>query len=270
VRGTKVSVGDRFRARIILLRLEGRSETEVARTLGCSMGAVCKWSKRFDAQGMIGLKDAPGRGRKERLPTEKISLVVERATRPPQGRARWSIRSMAREAGVSKSTVQRIWNHNDIRHGTITLFAALSYLEGKIISRTEQSHTHLEWLRFLKQIDRETPKELDLHLIVDNYATHKHPVVQHWLSRHPRFHTHFTPTSSSWLNLVERFFGELTSEVVREGSFQSLRQLVRTIGSYLVERNRNPKKYVWRASGLKILDKIKRAIKGHDTSAINQ
>ena len=114
-------------------------------------------------------------------------------------------------------------------------------------------------LRFLKQIDRETPKELDLHLIVDNYATHKHPVVQHWLSRHPRFHTHFTPTSSSWLNLVERFFGELTSEVVREGSFQSLRQLVRAIESYLVERNRNPKNYVWRASGLEILEKIKRA-----------
>src|SRR6516162_5232522 len=216
VRGSKVSVRDRFRANIILRRLEGKSETEVAQALGCSLGAVCKWSKRFDAQGITGLKDAPGRGRKERLPTEKISLVLERATRPPQGRVRWSIRSMAREAGVSRSTVQRIWHHNDL-------------------------------------------KEIDLHLIVDNYATHKHPVVQHWLSRHPRFHTHFTPTSSSWLNLVERFFGELTSEVVREGSFQSLRQLVRAIESYLVERNRDPKKYVWRASGLEVLAKIKRA-----------
>src|SRR5438477_8384771 len=142
-----------------------------------------------------------------------------------------------------KKGYSRTQTHDYIRHGTITLFAALSYLEGKIISRTEESHTHLEWLRFLKQIDRETPKELDLHLIVDNYATHKHPAVQHWLSRHPRFHTHFTPTSSSWLNLVERFFGELTSEVVREGSFQSLRQLVRAIESYLVERNGNPKNY---------------------------
>ena len=149
--------------------------------------------------------------------------------------------------------------HDYIRHGTITLFAALSYLEGKIISRTEQSHTHLEWLRFLKQIDRETPKELDLHLIIDNYATHKHPVVQHWLKAHGRFHIHFTPTSSSWLNLVERFFGELTSEVVREASFQSLRELVRAIECYLAERNQNPKKYVWRASGLKILEKIQRA-----------
>jgi transposase len=242
---------------------------------------------------------------------------------------RWSVRSMAREAGVSKSTVQRIWSDNEIkphrletfkisndanfeekfwdviglyldpperalvlccdeksqcqalertqhplplrkgygrtqthdyiRHGTITLFAALSYLEGKIISRTEESHTHVEWLRFLKQINRETPQDLDLHLIIDNYATHKHPVVQRWLKAHGRFHMHFTPTSSSWLNLVERFFGELTSEVVRDGSFQSLRELVRAIESYLAERNQNPKKYAWRASGQKILEKIRRA-----------
>src|SRR4029077_492889 len=103
------------------------------------------------------------------------------------------------------------------------------------------------------------PKELDLHLIIDNYATHKHPTVQHWLKAHSRFHIHFTPTSSSWLNLVERFFGELTSEVVREGSFESLRELVRAIESYLAERNQNPKKYVWRASGLEILEKIRRA-----------
>jgi transposase len=124
-----------------------------------------------------------------------------------------------------------------MRHGTITLFAALSYLEGKIFSRTEESHTHVEWLPFLKRIDRETPKELDLHVIIDNYATHKHAAVQHWLKAHGRFHIHFTPTSSSWLNFVERFFGELTSEVVHEGSFQSLRELVRAIESYLAERN---------------------------------
>src|SRR6516162_1942788 len=122
VRGSKVPVRDRFRANIISRRLEGKSETEVAKELGCSLGAVCKWSKRFDAQGLTGLKDAPGRGRKERLPTEKISLVVERATRPPQGRVRWSIRSMAREAGVSKSTVQRIWNHNDIKPHRLETF----------------------------------------------------------------------------------------------------------------------------------------------------
>jgi len=122
VRGSKVSVRDRFRANIILRRLEGKSETEVAKELGCSLGAVCKWSKRFDEKGITGLKDAPGRGRKERLPTEKISLVLERATRPPQGRVRWSIRSMAREAGVSRSTVQRIWHHNDIKPHRLETF----------------------------------------------------------------------------------------------------------------------------------------------------
>jgi hypothetical protein len=96
---------------------------------------------------------------------------------------------------------------------------------GKLITRTEASHTHVEWLRFLKQIDRETPRGLDLHLIADNYATHKHPKVQAWLVRHPRFTMHFTPTSSSWLNLVERFFADLTGDVIRAGSFASVNEL---------------------------------------------
>ena len=153
----------------------------------------------------------------------------------------------------------RTHTHDYIRHGTITLFAALNYLEGKIISRTESKHTHVEWLRFLKQIDRETPKELDIHLVADNYCTHKHAKVKAWLSKHPRFHMHFTPTSSSWLNLVERFFADLTRDVVREGSFRSVRQLVKAIESYLAERNENPKPYRWKAKGEDILAKIHRA-----------
>ena len=111
----------------------------------------------------------------------------------------------------------RTKTHDYTRHGTITLFAALNYLDGKLIARTEQQHTHVEWLRFLKQIERETPKELDLHLIVDNYCTHKEENVRKWLQRHPRFHLHFTPTGSSWLNLIERFFGELTQDVIKGG-----------------------------------------------------
>ena len=154
---------------------------------------------------------------------------------------------------------KRSRTHDYIRHGTVTLFAALNYLDGKLISRTEARHTHIEWLRFLKQIDREAPKELDIHLIVDNYCTHKHQKVKGWLARHPRFHVHFTPTSSSWLNLVERFFGELTEEVIREGSFTSVRQLVKDIEAYLSERNLNPKPYRWKAEGEAILAKIKRA-----------
>jgi len=149
--------------------------------------------------------------------------------------------------------------HDYIRHGTITLFAALDYLEGKLITRTEARHTHVEWLRFLKQIHRQTPKELDVHLIVDNYATHKHQKVKDWLEKHPRFHVHFTPTSSSWLNLVERFFAELTEDVIRDGSFTSVRELVRDIEIYLAERNDNPKPYRWTADGEAILAKINRA-----------
>ena len=137
----------------------------------------------------------------------------------------------------------RTQTHDYKRHGTITLFAALNYLDGKILSRTERHHTHVEWLRFLKQIDRETPPDQQLHLIVDNYATHKHTKVRNWLKRHPRIVPHFTPTGSSWMNLVERFFADLTADCVREGSFESMRE---------------PKRYVWRAKGEDILRKIKR------------
>lgn len=153
----------------------------------------------------------------------------------------------------------RTKTHDYTRHGTTTLFAALNYLDGKIMGRTAARHTHRQWLDFLKQIERETPAELELHLIVDNYATHKHPTVKRWLARHPRIHQHFTPTSSSWMNLVERFFRDLTEDVVREGSFTSVRELVAAIHGYLTERNLAPRRYVWRKQGAEILAKIQRA-----------
>jgi transposase len=149
--------------------------------------------------------------------------------------------------------------HDYTRHGTITLFTALDAMKGKLIARTEARHTHVEWLRFLKQIDRETPEELDVHLIQDNYATHKHPKVKAWLARHPRFKSHFTPTSSSWMNLVERFFADLTADVIRSGSFASIGELVRDIEAYLSDRNAAPKPYTWKAEGAAILEKINRA-----------
>ena len=153
----------------------------------------------------------------------------------------------------------RTRTHDYIRHGTITLFAALSYLEDKLIYRTEQQHTHVEWLRFLKQIDREAPADVDLHLIADNYCTHKHEKVVRWLQQHPRFHMHFTPTSSSWMNMVERFFADLTQECVRAGSFTSVSELVDAITAYLVSRNEHPKPYQWKADGATTLAKIQRA-----------
>lgn len=149
--------------------------------------------------------------------------------------------------------------HDYIRHGTLTLFAALNYLDGKIISRTAKKHTHRQWLTFLMQIDQETPQKLDLHLIADNYSTHKHPRVKAWLHKHPRVHIHFTPTSSSWMNLVERFFRDLTVDVVREGSFTSTQQLAGAIMTYLNERNLSPRRYVWKKSGAEILASIQRA-----------
>ncbi len=153
----------------------------------------------------------------------------------------------------------RTQTHDNTRHGTVTLFAALNYLEGKLISRTEERHTHVEWLRFLKQIDRETPKEISIHIIADNYCTHKHAKVTSWLNRHPRFHMHFTPACSSWMNMVERFFADLTADVVREGSFSRIRELINAINSYLAQRNLEPKPYRWRAKGEEILAKIQRA-----------
>ena len=153
----------------------------------------------------------------------------------------------------------RTQTHDYYRHGTITLFAALNYLDGKVIYRTEERHTHVEWLRFLKQLDRETPKDLDLHLIVDNYATHKHAAVKAWLAKRRRFHIHFTPTGSSWMNLVERFFADITEDAIRDGSFTSVRKLIAAIEEYLTLRNEEPKRYLWRAKRKEILEKIQRA-----------
>jgi transposase len=320
---------DALRARIVLLRAEGYKETAIAEKLHISPATVCKWSQRFELAGLEGLQDVEGRGRRSWLSEDKIAAVITRVTQPPAGRGRWSVRSMAREVGISPGSVYKLWKRNELkphlvrtfkistdphfeqkfwdviglylnppekalvlcsdeksqcqalertqpglplgvghirtkthdykRHGTLTLFAALNYLDGKIISRTEQKHTHVEWLRFLKQIDRQSPAELAIHIIADNYSAHKHPKVKEWLKRHARFVMHFTPTSSSWLNLVERFFAELTEEVVREGSFKSVPELLAAIENYLLERNENPKPYRWHAKGHEILAKIERA-----------
>jgi transposase len=313
----------------VLLRSEGRREADVARSVGVSINTVSLWSKRFEQNGLSGLNDEPGRGRKPWLAPEKIRRVITQVTQPPKGKKKWSTRSMAAAVGMSHNSVHAIWKKNDLkphlvrtfkssndprfeekfwdiiglyleppekavvlccdeksqcqalertqpglplgighirtkthdykRHGTITLFAALNYLEGKLITRTEARHTHVEWLRFLKQIDHETPQDLQIHVIADNYATHKHAQVVAWFKKHSRFHIHFTPTGSSWMNLVERFFADITTDCIREGSFESVKELVDAIEDYLAERNENPKRYVWRAKGEEILKKIAKA-----------
>jgi transposase len=318
-----------LRARLILTKASGLSQEATAAAVGVRRRVVGKWCGRFARHGLAGLSDAKGRGRPPCIPEKRKARVIDEATRPPVGRSRWSVRTMAMHAGVSIGTVQHLWHSNDIkphvtrtfklsndkrfeekfwdviglylnppdkalvlccdeksqcqalertqpglplgighirtkthdytRHGTITLFAALNYLDGKILSRTAQHHTHRQWLDFLKQIERETPPGLDLYLIVDNYATHKHPKVKRWLAKHPRVHQHFTPTSSSWMNLVERFFRDLTEDVVREGSFECVKELVSAINAYLAERNLAPRRYVWKKQGAEILAKIRRA-----------
>ena len=330
-RGKKISAREQMRATIILLRAGGAGQAQTARQTGVSQVSVSKWTRRFIEQRLPGLQEAPGRGRKPSLPLQAVRTVIVEATQPPPGLARWSTRSMARHAGVSRHSVQQLWRKNQIkphrvktfkisndalfeqkfwdviglyldppekalvfccdeksqcqalertqpglplgighvrtrthdytRHGTTTLFAALDYIGGGVIKRTESRHTHRQWLGFLKQIDRQTPRQVELHLIVDNYCTHKHKEVRAWLARHPRFHMHFTPTSSSWLNLVERFFADITAECIREGSFGSVRELGQSIHAYIDGRNKNPKPYRWLADGRAILAKINRARK---------
>jgi len=149
--------------------------------------------------------------------------------------------------------------HDYKRHGTTTLFAAMSTLDGSVISRCAQRHRHSEWLDFLRQINRETPKEKQLHLVCDNYATHKHPAVQAWLAKHPRFHIHFTPTSASWLNMVERFFRSLSTDRLERGVFRSVPELIKAIEEYIDIHNKNPKPFVWTAKANDILQKVVRA-----------
>jgi len=339
VRSRTVAQQTALRCRIILQAAQGRSNDAIAHALHVNRHTVEMWRGRFARQGLVGLRDAARPGRPARLGPDQVRVVITQVVRPPQGRRRWSCRSMARHAGVSKSQVQRLWRANDLkphlrrtfklsndkhfeqkfweviglylnppdkalllccdeksqcqalertqpglplgvghiatqthdyyRHGTITLFAALNYLDGKLIGQMAPRHRHQEWLRFLKTLDAETPPDLTLHLILDNYATHKHQTVRAWLDRRNRQHArthqanrvelHFTPTSSSWLNLVERFFADLTREVVREGSFGSVQELVDDIWRYLGDRNANPQRYIWRAKGEEILRKIQKA-----------
>jgi transposase len=138
--------------------------------------------------------------------------------------------------------------HDYVRNGTTSLFAAFDLASGSVIAQPYRRHRHQEFLRFLKLIDAAVPKDLDLHLVLDNYATHKTPAIHQWLLKHPRFHLHFTPTSSSWLNLVERWFGELTSKAVRRGSFTSVADLQTAITAFLEAWNDDPKPFVWTAT----------------------
>jgi transposase len=149
--------------------------------------------------------------------------------------------------------------HDYKRNGTTTLFAALNVLDGHVIAQCESRHRHNEWLKFLRRIDRDTPQDKQVHLICDNYSTHKHPRVKSWLKTHARFHVHFTPTSASWLNMVERFFRDLTENRLRRDAFASVPDLIKAIEEYVAHHNNNPKPFIWTKSARDILQKVIRA-----------
>lgn len=202
---------------------------------------------------------------------EKLRDVVGLYLRPPEHALVLSVDEKSQIQALDRSQPglpmkkgrAGTFTHDYKRHGTTTLFAALNVLDGKVIGQCLARHRHQEFLRFLRQIDRQTPPELDLHLIVDNYSTHKHANVRQWLAKHPRFHFHFTPTSCSWLNLVERWFREITEKRIRRGVFCSVPELIEAIQQYLDTHNAQPKPFVWTASAEGILAKVERAAKAN-------
>jgi transposase len=317
-----------LRSRIVLLAAEGLQNKQIAAALNVAPRMAALWRSRFVERGMEGLlKDAPRPGR---TPSISRTSLIEKTTQSiPATATQWSTRTMAREMGISKASVSRLWRasglkphrvdsfkvsndpnfadkleaivglylnppehalvlsvdeksqiqaldrtqpglpmkkgrgatmtHDYKRNGTTTLFAALNAANGEVYGLCQQKHRHQEWLKFLRMIDRTVPKGKDIYLICDNYATHKHERVQRWLEAHKRFHVCFTPTSASWLNMVERFFRDLTHNRLRRGVFQDLEQLIMAIGEYIDSHNKNPKPFIWTAKANDILEKVTRA-----------
>lgn len=320
-----------MRSRIVLLAADGLQNNEIAAQMGIAARTVALWRGRFVELGPSGLlKDAARPGRKPSILTGVVAKVIEKTTQSrPANATHWSRSTMAREVGVSDSTVGRIWKahglkphrvdsfkisndpefaskleaivglylnppehalvlsvdeksqiqaldrtqpglpmkkgrgqtmtHDYKRNGTTTLFAALDTATGEVFGLCQQRHRHQEWLKFLRMIDETIAAEMQIHIICDNYATHKHPSIERWIAKHKRFHVHFTPTSASWLNMIERFFRDLTDKRIRRGIFQDLEQLIMAIGEYIDSHNENPKPFIWTAKANDILEKVTRA-----------
>lgn len=324
----KTSADEKTRARIVLLASEGMQNTEISKQTKTSRVTVTKWRNRYAEKGVEGLLDTPRTGRPRTITTEQIEQVVQITIKEkPKDRTHWSVRSMAKETGISKTKISLIWQahqlrphkettfklskdphftekikdvvglymsppanavvlsvdektqiqaldrtqpglpfgkggngtrtHDYVRNGTCCLFAALNALSGSVISKCTQKHDHKDFLGFLNQLDDAVESDLDVHLILDNYSTHKHSKVKDWLKKHPRFKFHFIPTSSSWLNIVERFFGKITEERIRRGAFRSVSELIEAIDSYIKNHNEDPKPFVWTKTADQIIEKLK-------------
>lgn len=320
-----------LRAQIVLLAAEGLMNKQIGTQLGTDQQTVTRWRNRFAQKRLAGIeKDAPRGGRKPTKRNRVARLIVQRTVNTvPKNATHWSTRTLAKELGLSRSMVHRVWQANGLkphlrrsfklsndpdfvdklidivglylnppehalvlcvdektqiqaldrtqpslpiypgrcgtmthdykRHAATCLFAALELAEGSLIGTCMHRHRHQEWIKFLKLLDHETPPDVDLHLIVDNYCTHKHQKVKNWLKRHKRFHVHFTPTSSSWLNLIERWFREITDKRIRRGTFKSVKTLEKAIMNYIAQHNQNPKSFTWTAKAEEIMEKVRRA-----------
>lgn len=327
------AVGEKptLRAKMVLMTADGCPTQEILETLKVSNPTLNRWRRRYVEYGLAGLKKGKTRpSRVPPLPPEKVQEVLTLTVNgKPVAATHWSCRTLAKQVGISRMAVHRIWRehklkphrvkgfkvsndpkfeeklrdvvglyldppekalvfsvdeksqiqaldrtqpglpmkpgkcgtmtHDYKRNGTTTLFAALNLQTGTVIGQCMPRHRHDEFLQFLKKLHRETDQRLDVHLIVDNYATHKHPNVKEWLAKHPRFHLHFTPTSASWVNLVERFFRDITEERIRRGVFRSVNELKAAIQDDLDHRNANPKPYQWTAKPEAILAKVAKA-----------
>ena len=317
------------RCRMILRCADGLTNKAVAAELGVHEHTVGKWRRRFLKERIDGLSDEPRPGRPRTLTDEKVAAVIERTLETtPAGATHWSLRSMARESGLSHTTVRRIWTafsvqphrsetfklsrdplfvdkvrdivglylsppdralvlcvdeksqiqaldrtqpvlpmlpgmperrtHDYKRHGTTSLFAALDAATGFVIGKCYRRHRAREFLDFLKEIDRRVPEGLDIHIVMDNYATHKTAPVKAWLARRAHWHVHFTPTSASWINQVERWFAELTRKQLQRGVHTSTRQLEADIRAFIEQHNEDPKPFKWTKSADDILAAVKR------------
>ncbi len=320
------------RAKIVLMSDEGLTNQQIGQHLGLSGASVGKWRRRFCEQGLMGLYDELRPGGPRSISDEEVAALIHKTLEhPPKGATHWTCRSLAAEANLSKSTVQRVWKafglqphrqkhfklsndpffvdkvrdivglylnppdkamvlcvdeksqiqalertqpilplglgyvegvtHSYIRHGTTTLFAALEIASGKVLTQCKPRHRHQEFLQFLKYIDQNVPKDLDIHLVVDNYATHTHEKVKRWIAARPRYHVHYTPTYASWLNQVEIWFGILTQKAIRRGTFKKVKDLVASIQEFTDRYNAHSHPFVWTAMAESILAKITRLFK---------
>lgn len=317
------------RAKIILACAEGHSNVDVGRRLRTSGKTVGKWRRRFIEKRAEGLLNEPRVGAPRTFSDEDVEeVVVKTLETKPKGRTHWSTREMAKQAGMSRSTVSRIWRafglqphivrtfkfsndpqfvekvrdivglymnppehaivlavdekpqiqaleraqpvlpmdfgmperqtHNYLRHGTLDLFAALNVATGEVIARTKKRHRAKDFVDFLRTLDKHVEDGLEVHIVLDNLLAHKAPEVQRWLVRHPRFQLHFTPTYSSWLNLVERFFGLLTERALKRGTFTSVPALRKAICEYIEVHNEEYGPFKWTKTADEILDSVKR------------